>query len=431
MVGGGLLAASLGCQEDPAVLPAVPEATPSSSTVPLRLWMTGNETQAETIRRGWESLSSQPLAIEVIPWTRLPDDDFLAGWSRKEERERISKSCDLMLAPHALLADLVQAKAIVPLAGEALVEIIQDVFPSLRSGLGNHAGQNYCLPISSALPTLLSAEPIDLIETWEQYDAIVQDWNGAAAEPTAAGWAGMMFLWRAAGRTQRWLFDPNSFESVVGDDDYVQALQQMKTTCDRYSHKEATPTEIESLVSAGKLRGGIGYPGTLSDPSSSTINLSDLPRGGGVGGEVSAGTGVLLDLMSPVIALSSNCRQSMASKTFIRWISGGEGSETTRDQLPGVFPVSATSDSRNQGGSLYRNHLSERFSQPITVPNLTILRGHEYYSKLDQQVRACLAGDQKASEALGELKDQWNALTQEIGAEKQARAWRQSKGMRA
>jgi hypothetical protein len=422
--------ASVGCEKKLRPADELAEVSVGTSSVPLRVWFAGTEDDAEIIRRGWSSISAQELEINVVPWKRLPGtdaaDDFSSRWNREGMITEASKASDLFLGPHVLLADLVAAKAIVPMADESTSQWLETCFPALRSGIGNYAGDCFCLPISSAVLALITTDAIDGCQDWAKYDELVQSWDGRAAEPTAAGWAAMMFLWRAAGQVQRWLFDQKSFQSLIASQDYVDVLNQMKSTCDRYSQKNLTPTEIATLVSSGDWKGGIGFPAVNENQHSAAISYFALP-----GQDESAS--ILLDTMSPVIALSANCRQSTASKTFIRWICGGDSSATTRNQLPGVFPVS-----KSVGGKIgasertpYEALLEARLSQPVPAANFTILRGHQYYKVLDQGVRDCLSGKQTATEALGQVNDQWNALTTEIGAEKQARSWRRAKGMRA
>ena len=442
VLGGGLLATSIGCQNQATEVSESTAPAPSTSNVPIRIWLAGTDSYADTIRRGWSSISSQPLKVTVMKWDRVPGEDFNRAWTDSDAINLASKSTDLFIGPHLLLSDWVSANAIAAMGDASSSQLIGGVFPALRSGLCTYAGENYCLPISSPLPLVMSTEPIDAPASWQEYDELVAQWNGQAAEPTAIGWAGMMFLWRAAGTVERWLFDQNSFESTVAGQDYIRALQQMKMTCDRYEKTNLSPAEIKSEIESGNLKAGIGFPGQGNGDESSSTSVFPLP------GRTESSS-VLLDAMSPVVALSSNCRQTKASKAFIRWICGGEGSKTTRNQLPSVFPISAkpiesfqTNRTTDKAGSRgkqirraaltpYLSTLTSRLSTPVTIPNLTIGRGVDYYTKLDQQIQSCLAGRQTAEESLSNLNDQWNELTQIIGPDKQARAWRRAKGMRA
>ena len=353
--------------------------------------------------------------------------DQRVGTISKAEMGRAVNSSDIILGPSILLADWIAAKAIVPMADEATAERVESFFPAIRSGMCRYAGQRYCLPLGSPVASLISAEPIESCDDWDAYDQRVQAWNGEAAEPTAPGWAAMTFLWRASRQVNRWLFDQKSFESLIATADYIKVLHQMKLTFQRSTSPGLTPQEIAARIQSGDLKGGIGFPANSDMRSTSALSFQPLP------GQADSDS-ILLDPMSPVVALSANCRQSSASKAFMLWITGGEGSDATRSQLGSAFPVSPISKMNSASSpatSAYGSLLASELSKPITETNFMILEGHRYYAVLDQAVLDCLADRVSADQALKKASTQWNELTERIGAETQVRAWRRARGMRA
>lgn len=446
-----LIAASIGCpnqsanqsQDDAAsTLDSQAGRSGKASSVPLRLWLAGSPSDADAIRRGWASVSSQQLDIDVLPIQRLsgtanetPSNEMTgnekAGTIREADLERAADSSDMILGPSILLADWIGAKAIVPMADDATAKRVEAFFPAIRSGICRYAAQRYCLPLGSPIASLISAEPIESCDDWDAYDQRVQAWNGEAAEPTAPGWAAMTFLWRASRQVTRWLFDQKSFESLIATADYVDVLHQMKLTCQRSNRPGLTPQQIAARIQSGDLKGGIGFPANSDMRSTSALSFQPLP------GQADSDS-VLLDPMSPVIALSANCRQSTASKAFMLWITGGEGSDATRSQLESAFPVSpisnmesASSPAAASATSAYGSLLESELFKPITETNFMILEGHRYYAALDQAVLDCLAGRSSAETALQNANKQWDQLTERIGVKAQTRAWRRAKGMRA
>lgn len=437
-----LIAASIGCpnqsanqsQDNAAFAPASqPGRSRKASSVPLRLWLAGSKSDADAIRRGWASVSSQQLDIEVLPIQRLsgtanetPSKEKAAA-IRQDDFDRAANSSDMILGPSILLADWIAAKAIVPMADDATAKRVEAFFPAIRSGVCRYAGQPYCLPLGSPVASLISAEPIESCDDWDAYDKRVQAWNGEAAEPTAPGWAAMTFLWRASRQVNRWLFDQKSFESLIATADYVNVLHQMKLTFQRSKGPGLTPQEIAAQIQSGDLKGGIGFPANSDMRSTSALSFQPLP------GQADSDS-VLLDPMSPVIALSANCRQSTASKAFMLWITGGEGSDATRSQLESAFPVSPISNMESASSpatSAYGSMLESELSKPITETNFMILEGHRYYAALDRAVLDCLAGRSSAETVLQNASTQWDQLTERIGVKAQTRAWRRAKGMRA
>lgn len=376
----------------------------------------GDDAVADIIRRGWESVSDQGVKIEVIPIDRGAPD---AGISRLIE---VAKKSDVLAAPLASLADLVAEKSIVPMAGQEVDLLLDQLYPALRNGAARYAAQPYAVPIASALPAILSQQTLGPMESWSQYDTWVKDEaKGAAGEPTAGGWAATMLMWRVAGTTPRWLFDRENFEPQIADQPYVVALEQMVQTTSRYASARQTPEQIWQGVTTSTLLGGIGFPATANDVGSDVM-VSDLPSGG----EVSK---VLFDPLSLVMVLSANCRQTGVSKTFVNWISGGSGSQSTRQQIAVQTPVRADSEERISGA--YSVWLADRLQSPLTLAPMQVLSAGKYYQALNEQVERCLDGKSQPRESLAEVASVWRSITKEIGVDKQLRAWRRAQGMRA
>jgi hypothetical protein len=264
------------------------------------------------------------------------------------------------------------------------------------------------------------------LQTWQAYhDLVVDGWAGQAGEPTAPGWAGAMFLWRVLDE-KSWLFDRESLQPLIASEAYVQSLDLMVRTHDRYQTRWQTPQQVWSGVTSGTLRGGIGFP-LVRRESAGELLIHNLPGGGELGR-------VLLDPFSTVISLSAQCRQSTAAKRFIQWISGGEGSGAVRQQVWGLTDVRSEAaeegrqSSRDASDSGYDRWLADRLSSPVTVPGLQLLRAGEYYAALDGQVGRALGGEASAADALAEAARQWQDITSRVGVDQQKRAWRRAQG---
>jgi hypothetical protein len=342
-----------------------------------------------------------------------------------------AKESDLIIYPLAWVAQASTADAVVALSDdefEAIDQASGNLFPALRSGAARYAGQYFAVPLGAALPAMLSVADAGsgqtTIASWEAYDEMVsQAWDAMAGEPSAPGWAGAMFLWRAAAE-KSWLFSREDLQPLVDQEPYIQSLDLMVRTNARYPTKRQTPDQVWSAVNSGELKGGIGFP-RLRTETEGEFQIGNMPG-------VNELSKVLLDPFSPVISLSANCRQSAVAKRFIGWISGGEGSNTIRQQVSWMTEVregAREGDSLSGRANSYEQWLATRLSSPVTVPTLQLMRAGDYYAALDHHVGRALAGEAKPGKALAELAEQWQAITEQVGVEKQLRAWRRAQGM--
>jgi hypothetical protein len=425
LVGSTALAVGVttGCRQKPETSVV---AKAERRDVPLRIAMIGSDEDAEAIRRGWSAVTDQPLSIQPIDLNRAETGSLF------DVVNDAAKKSDLVMYPLALVAQLTGQEAIVPISKDEFEQIEESagkLLPSPGNGAARYAGEYFAVPLGAAIPALLSAEQIGDVDSWEDYDRLVaEQWGSMAAEPSAPGWAGVMFLRRAA-EIPSWLFRREDLQPVVDTEPYFDALQLMARTYSRYQSKSRTPSQVWDGIQAGELKGGIGFPVGQNNSEvevyvNNTPGMDDSPK-------------LLLDPFALVISLSSNCRQSVVAKRFMRWISGGEASESVRRHVSGMTVVRRSPATSVQGDSAggvknrYDDWLASRLQSPVTLPTLQILNAGEYYHTLDQQVLRCLQGEATAQAALGEVARQWQAITERVGVAKQLRAWRRAQGMRA
>ena len=426
--------AVVGCRPEPTASPL-----PERNDIPLRLLLVGEEQDAETIRRGWGAVTELPLAIDTIPLDRTK----LATLSDRV-LESLGKS-DVAIYPLALVPMVSNAEAAIAMSDDDLDRMDQEsgnLLAALRSGASQYAGKALAVPLGSLQPALLADSSALLsesdggdasgndaasfqLDSWEAYDRLVdQQFGGKAAEPTAPGWAGMMFLWRCTS-AKNWLFHREDLHPVIDSDDYVASLELMCKTAGRYQEQDASPQQIWEGVKSGSLRGGIGFPQADTD-GDGDLQIHNLPG-------VSQLSKLLLDPYSTVASLATSCRQSAAAKRFIRWISGGEGSESVRSNIAGMAAIRVSNLKRpktdQSAAASYDDWLGTRLSSPLTLPTLQLLRAGDYYAALDTQVRRALAGETDPPQALADTAMQWQKITAEVGVDKQRRAWRRGQGI--
>ena len=408
-----------GCKSDSKTTPS---AALDSPTAPLRVALIGDASDAETIRRSWSAVSDQPLAIEQTELDRaiaIETEPFLQS----------AKRSDVIVYPLALVGQAASQEAVTGFS-ENDTNSIQEQAGSLLAAVRNSSqfgGERVAIPIGARLPAVHSSVPMKTLETWAEFHQWVQDdLGGAAAEPLAPGWAGTMFLWRAASSIEgTWLFGRESLDPAIDSNEYVGVLEQMKETASVYGPDRLSPQMIWQQLADGQLKAGIGFPFTPSIDGISTADLpNQIPR-----------KHVLMDMYSPVVSISAGCRQSAVAKQFVGWLCGGDGSENLRRQIPSITitrqprVIVSGADGQEQGG--YQTWLRNQLGNSSTLAPIQIHRATEYYVALDSEVRSCLDGDKSPKEALIDAAQRWRKITSNVGVDVQTRAWRRAQGMRS
>lgn len=409
-----------GCKESETTIE--PSSNPTRPPIALRVLYMGDPNDGAYIERGWSSVSEHPIEIQTLPLRR----DEISSIPEKQVADAYKKS-DVAIVSLATLSTIYRSELIVPL-GDSFSddsEYLGDFLPAVRNSAAAYAGKMICLPLGAMQLCLVSSDSVTP-RSWEEYDKLVESWGGEAAEPTAKGWSAYSFLCRCSG-IRRWLFEGETLRSLLDEQDYVNCLEQMVRTCDRYQRKNLSPMQIWSSVSEGDLRGGIAFPSGKMD-SNSSLKVHSLPG-------LAAADRVLLDPFSPVVTLSSVCRQTAIAQQFMRWLSGGEGSESVKSQVDGMCDVRmpsviAQAVDPAQPGGVYGDFLAKRLSIPITVPSLKLLQGEMYYAILDEKVSLAVSGELSAAQGLKQVCEEWEQLTDEIGREDQIRTWKRINGMR-
>ena len=422
--GGGSL---LGCRRSETPDPEA-EAPPRRD-VPLRIEWVGSKAGAAAVRRAWGSVSSQPLDVTVHELSRERAAGVTAHLIEVAARR------DVLVYPLAAIASLASADAIVPLGEDELESIEQThgaLLPALRHGAASYAGEVLSIPLGARLPALLSLDTAPVLESWAEYDRWVEQLDGAAGEPLAAGWAGAMFLWRAAAAVERgWLFDRESFEPLIDTEPYVAVLRQMRQTAERYRHRRQSPEAIWTQLVDGQLRGGIGFP--AGGEEAGALHVAGLPASGDR-------RSLMLDPFSPVASLPAGCRQTAVAQRFLRWLAGGEGSGLLRREAAAMTVTRERTTAAEAGSASepiapadgrYTDWLRDQLASALTRPALQLLEAGAYYHALDTQVGRCLDGEANPEKALANVAEQWQKSTARIGRENQLRSWRRAQGMRA
>lgn len=450
LAGASALVATSGCTSSKEIKSNEPTSSSSASDVPLRVVWVGTDSELDTIRRTWQSISEQPLDLRLASASQhdtKPQSDLIA----------MAAKADVVVYPLTLMAGMIQEKRLMPLLeSERRLDDESDVFTSAaRTSLPpalkvatSFAGQQRAVPLGGQLPALILGESVNsdgnakTIRTWTDYHTLAQQRDGKCAEPTAAGWAGAMYLWRLSSSLDAsWLFDRESLEPLLRQPQYEEALQQMSDTVQLNPSQEGdSPGQIHQKVAMGELDAGIGFPLLSLENSSDmsgTLSYAALPSGTDSAPADDDAIFVDTDLrrltMNPFMlvgSLAASCRQTAAANQFLRWLSGGQGSEPlyrTIDSLIDTRRATVTSNSGAETG--YRPWLKKQLANPNVVSTLQLLGAQEYYRVLDEAVRECVTGKMPAAKACDQIANAWAKLHQKYDLPSQQRAWRRAQGI--
>ncbi|MEM9644084.1 MAG: hypothetical protein AAF989_03740, partial [Planctomycetota bacterium] len=122
------------------------------------------------------------------------------------------------------------------------------------------------------------------------------------------------------------------------------------------------------------------------------------------------------------------------AQSFLTWLSGGEGIESIRSLSPNLNSVRERPDSDRTSGreaTRYQVWAQEQQDRTITRPTTQLLHGGRYLKSLDGALRNCLESESDAQACLDRVAEEWNSISDELGIEKQQRAWRRTTGRRA
>ena len=453
-----------GCPKTPD--PKKTSVDRKASDVPLRVVWVGTESEADTLRRTWQSISEQPLDIRLASIPQFGDVSGAGEDSKTSTIAGLAAKADVVIYPLMWMAEMIDKQRLMPLLSASRNDKQDDVFmsndrrsisPALRVAT-SFAGEQRSIPLGGHLPALLLTEAVDQgsesiedksdepdIKTWTAYHDFAKKNDGKCGEPTAKGWAGSMYLWRLStslGAT--WLFDRKTLRPLLGDPEYISVLDQMAKTIrlnqSLYESDGLTPAQVFDSVATGKLAGGIGFPGSIanSQDQDNPVLLSPLPghapdQLSDEDSESVVDTELRRSMMNPFMlvgSLAASCRQTAAADQFLQWIAGGQGSEPIYRNVGSVINTNAsTADDNTDATKDYSKWLQQQLNVPNVLPSLQLLGASEYYAVLDEGVRDCVHGDVPAAEACKKMAKAWTRLHRKFDLPRQQQTWRRAQGI--
>ncbi|MEX0938126.1 MAG: extracellular solute-binding protein [Pirellulales bacterium] len=287
-------------------------------------------------------------------------------------------------------------------------------------------------------------------------EALPDDWQ-AAIEPVAPGWAGITLLARAAAYAKHphdyaTLFDAQTMEPRIDGPPFVRALRELaESNRGDVATKRYDPHEARRAVYEGRAALAWGWPTAADDAGGEAIGqvrFAELP-----GAEQVYRQGLnqweprpenrrrvtLLGVAGRLASVSAASRNAASAMNLAAWLSAGDvqhppsaaSRETTlyrQPHLPQIDPWLPQGISPEAADG-YANVVREALSRDDWMAVPRIPGAERYMTALDKAVIDVLDGNASPEMSLAAAKQQWLAITEELGVQRQRAAYARSLGL--
>ncbi|MBI2825935.1 MAG: extracellular solute-binding protein [Planctomycetia bacterium] len=299
------------------------------------------------------------------------------------------------------------------------------------------------------------------------------DWHGTA-EPLASGWSGVTLLARAAAYARHpnhysTLFNMQSMEPLVASPPFVRALEELVAASKIAGPPAATydPGHAWRAVVEGRCAMALGWPAREATPADAATETSGQDAEARhastqdmeIGFVVLPGTAEVYNATAgkwerraggatsvPLVAASGRVG-SIAAKSprpdaatrLLAWLASPQWSTRVATAGADAAPVrrSQIRSAQDWGGpgisaaeaSAYTSVVGQCLSGREALAALRIPGASRYMAALDEAVLAAVRGASAPQSALAAAAEKWQAITDELGLERQRRAYRRSLGL--
>lgn len=267
--------------------------------------------------------------------------------------------------------------------------------------------------------------------------------------PLGPGWAGSLFLSRVAPGVMSLgsfspLFQTADMKPTITGQPFVEALDQLKRIASARS-TQLTPQQVVNLVVEGKSLGGIGFAATDSSVSAkagNAIKVIEVP-GTEQGFDARTQAWKKRHELEPsrvdhfgfsglMIGMARTSRYPNTAYEVMVWLAEKKKSAKLMPAINEVGPFRAGhlgDMARWTGRSLpaeagveYGDVIRNIHQRPLILTFPRVPGTHRYYQVLDEMIRECVAKQSDSLATLHAISDQWEAITQELGRQKQVKA---------
>jgi ABC-type glycerol-3-phosphate transport system substrate-binding protein len=448
--------------------------TSGTEKTTLRLLLVDDPALADVVREQWRVRSS--------------DDELEVRTASSQELVSAQRlSADAIIFPASWMGELVERELIQPIpdsvlrssdeSNPALLKV-GDLLPTVRQCDASWGRKLYAVTLGSPQLVLLYRpdifEKLDLKAptTWAEYQAAVdkladrtalgdlaptegESWH-AALEPTAAPWAGISLLARAASavRTEGQmyaLFDLDAMSPRIASPPFVRAAQEMAQVAKTSgaADQRLTPQQVRDEFFAGHCGMAITWPSSVGNGEAKTpVAFAELPGRAELfsfktnqwvkkPADVDHRTS-LCGVSGRLAAVTREARRSRSAFALLAWLDSDESlralrgstSEITLSTRPQLADPAGWVGSQvsAQAASQYATVVDAAFSRAAWMPVVRLPGADAYRAALDEAVTQSLADPEQAETALAAAAKKWDEITRQHDISRQRRAYQRSLG---
>lgn len=444
------------------------EAEKSSVSVdgPLRVLVLDDPDFASVLEREWSARSEHDVRFR---------NDSEAELLSQLRSDRPSLDPDVIIFPGRLLGELAEnrlLRALPPELTSTSTEAavagynLADVFPAIARKEMQWDRRQVAVSLGSPAAMLLVRTDLvaTIPTTWPELSEAIGELRRSLpadmqplVQPLAQGWAARMFLSRSAAYLYQpsrvsSFFDYTSLKPRIDLEPCVRALREMVAEHSQGDQSLNPKTAFEAFLT-GKAAMAITWPQQTKvpfDASAFPISVYELP---GSAMEYDQRRQEWKSLSDPhavrrVTVLGHEGRMAVIPRSaknanlaaiFLGWLGGPEQSAqlSPRSISSAPFRLSHRSSYENWCGdrlsaatvSQYAMNIEAALSRPEAYVSLRIPGQDQYMNVLDECVLRALKGEVTPKAALEQAAERWEAITDQLGRDKQITAYRHSLGI--
>ena len=417
-------------------------SAPTTSNVPLRLWIVGQVRDASLVERAWLTGSDQKLEIRT-----LSVDEFLA--------EKAS-NCDVAIYPSRLLGELIDRKWLTKLP-PTLTAPNEDApqVPTAWSRQATYGGDVWAVPLGATVPlTIVNPPAIEAASQAVDWNSLLKSLAPEPATPAtpadsksnpkptskidaeAVDRAALVDrLFAIAGglsdRTPDYglLFELQSMRPRLTEPEFVRAAEILVALA-----QQKSSTDISALQAmTGDFSQAWSWLHSQSTPaiaivSPSLLSAAAFKQTGGKALRIPTKWSGWNTGGGPIASLSRNCRQSARATELLMWFRQSDSRQVLSAIISGVESASPLAGS--DSSSWQASSLATELSSGARIPNeLRLPRAEEYRTELSSSLIEILSGEKSVDDALGEATAAWQKITESRGRMLQRSEYEQSLGL--
>lgn len=386
------------------------------------------------LRGEWSERSGGQLIIKQITGPELQSATELQA--------------DLIIYPSRYIGSLVAKNRLRPVRKSVLQSeevAISDIFPLIRDTVLPYGGEIYALtlgesPLMLAGPTQATADnnvdaetpPSEAISTWRDLDLRLNTENSPLQYPLAVEMLvrGTTFAHRR-GQSPGW-FDSSTMQAKIASPAFVRALEQMQ------AEKSADVAE------QAPMQESIVWPSAMRTEAAESLVFRPLPVAAEVYNPLlkkwesneSQASLVFLGFAGRSASVTRSTRNSSSAFKLLQWIASDRIvlQLSPRSEATAWFRQSQVAKASKwlpPGGR--SGETSYAVTKLLSAPRAELLPRipgiDDYLKSLAESLRPAFDEELSAEEVLAHAAQQWDALTEKLGRDRQRTAYRKHLGL--